>query len=87
MTCNINFSDQVKGFEERIEYCCNRLLWELKNLNLSKQQMITKQLDKATENLVGFIRYQFLDPKGPQQKCITKEKPLFPRYLRGSTYS
>ena len=43
--------------------------------------MITKQLDKATENLVGFIRYQFLDPKGPQQKCITKKQSLFPRYL------
>ena len=67
-------------YEERIERYCHGLLQELKNLNLSKQQTVTGQLQKATYNIVANLRYQFLDPKGPQRRDITKKQPLFPRW-------
>ena len=80
------FSEQVVCYEERIEHCCRGLLQHLENLNLSKQQMVTGQLQKATDNLAANLRYQFLDPNGPRRRDITKKQPLFSRYVQFNKY-
>ena len=78
-THNFLFSEEIVCHEERIEHCCRNLKQHLENLNQSKQQMTTGQLEKATNNILANLRYQLLDPKGPQRRDITREQPLFPR--------
>ena len=65
--------------QEDIEHCCHALRQHLEHLNISKKQIIIEQLQKATDNLVATIHYEFLDPKGPQRQYITKKQPLFSR--------
>ena len=56
-----------------------RLRQNLEYLNKSKEEVIKKQLQKATDNLVATLRYEFLDDKGPRRQNITKFQPLFSR--------
>lgn len=50
-----------------------------KYLHALEHKITTEQLQKAVDNLVATLHYEFLDPKGPQRQDITKTQPLFSR--------
>lgn len=72
---SINFDVAIEKFNESM------LRQNLEYLNKSKEEVIKKQLQKATDNLVATLRYEFLDDKGPRRQNITKVQPLFSRYF------
>lgn len=52
----------------------------MESLNSEVKRQVEEQLNRAADNLMGYIRYQFYEGHGPKWGRVTKEHPLFPRY-------
>ena len=74
-------------FEDRIERCCLELAATLENLNNQVKKRVEEQLIQATDSLMGYVRYHFYEAHGTKWGRITKEHPLFPRFVCTSIYA
>ena len=77
----LHLSPVAVCFEDRIERCCLELASALENLNNQLKKKVEDQLNKAVDNLSGYIRYQFFESHGPKWGRVTKDHPLFPRFI------
>lgn len=59
-----------------LEYCCERFLEDLKNLNEQKKIEIDGHFAAAVGNIISAVRYERLDPNGPKIKVVSAEHPL-----------
>ena len=77
----LSYRPGIASFDECVEQCCMALCEELQAFNRHTEERVHAQLHKAVNNLAAHIYYQFLDSHGPQQKRVTHDNPLVPRYV------